>query len=114
MSKGLNKLYHKGISNLKNKTSYGHDKITNTLLKLFKREISVPLALEFNTSITEDKLPDSIKIAHITPIHKSGSKHELGNFRPVAILKCICKLLEKIIFKRLYSFWDQFNIWFQT
>lgn len=36
------------ISNLKNKTSHGHDKITNQYIKLFKYEISAPLVIIFN------------------------------------------------------------------
>lgn len=51
-----------------------------------------------------------MKLAHIIPIHKSGSKCELNNYRPMALLTCISTILEKIIYKRLYNFWEKNNL----
>jgi endonuclease V-like protein UPF0215 family len=98
------------ITNLKNKTSHGHDKINNQYLKLFKTEISVPLEIIFNKSIIEGTFPESMKQAHIIPIYKTGSKSETNNYRPVALLSCISKILEKIIHKRLYKFWEKIEL----
>ena len=35
---------------------------------------------------------------------KSKDKEEFKNYRPVSLLPCISKILEKIIHKRLYNF----------
>ena len=45
------------ISNLPNKTSHGHDKISNILLKDLCPSISFPLCAIFNQSLAEGKFP---------------------------------------------------------
>jgi hypothetical protein len=92
------------ISNMKNKTSFGSDKISNKMLKILSNEICIPLEIIFNKSIIEGKVPRKLKIAHIIPIHKANSKHELNNFRPISLLTCISKILEKILHKQIYEF----------
>lgn len=37
----------------------------------------------------------------ITPIHKSGDKHNITNYRLISLLCCISKVLEKIIFDKV-------------
>lgn len=98
------------ITHLKDKNSHGCDKISNKYLKIFKYEIAAPLEIIFNKSITEGKIPDDMKHADIIPIYKNGSKHELSNFRPIALLTCLSKVLEKIIYKRLYNFWEKHKL----
>ncbi|KAL1397567.1 hypothetical protein pipiens_000242, partial [Culex pipiens pipiens] len=43
------------------------------------------------------------KVASITPIHKSGSTKKVENYRPISILNCLAKVLEKIVYDRLYA-----------
>ena len=57
-----------------------------------------------NLSFTSGKFPNSFKIAHITPIFKSGDKHCPQNFRPISILPFIGKIFERCIHNRLYDF----------
>ena len=45
------------ISNFPNKTSHGHDKISNMLLKQLCHSISFPLCAIFNQSLAEGKFP---------------------------------------------------------
>ena len=54
--------------------------------------------------------PDVLKIAKVIPLHKGGSKLELGNCRPISILSPINKVFEKILNKRLIRFWEKFNL----
>ena len=95
------------ISKLKNKSSYGCDKLNNKILKLIKTEISTPLEIIFNKSIEMGEVPSRMKIAHVVPVHKGNSKHELTNFRPISLLTCISKILEKIIHKQIYNFLEK-------
>jgi hypothetical protein len=92
------------INNFKNKTSFGNDKISNTLIKSLKSEISYPLEIIFNKSITEGIFPNKFKLAHVLPIFKNNNKHEFTNYRPISLLTCLSKILEKIIHNRLYVF----------
>jgi hypothetical protein len=48
-----------------------------------------------------------MKIAHVLPVHKGGSKHELNNFRAISLLNCNSKILEKIIHNQIYNFLEK-------
>lgn len=98
------------IESLKNKNSSGYDKINNKLLKQIKMEISYPLEIIFNKSISEGIFPNKFKLAHVIPIYKNSKKSEMTNYRPISLLTCMSKILEKIIFDRLYSFIEKNNL----
>ena len=40
----------------------------------------------------------------VAPIHKKDSKLECSNYRPIALLSNIDKILEKLMHKRLLNF----------
>ena len=92
------------INSLPNKSSYGHDKVSNTLLKSLCTAISYPLQIIFNQSIYHRVFPDKMKVAEIVPLYK-GKEHDLVvNYRPISLLMTISKILEKIIYHRFCSF----------
>ena len=43
-------------------------------------------------------------IANVIPIFKKGDKSQPSNYRPVALLSCIGRLQERIVFKNMYNF----------
>ena len=51
----------------------------------------------FQTSLRTGVLPAAWKKANITAIHKKGSKHVAGNYRPVSLTSIICKVIESIV-----------------
>ncbi|GFS06024.1 RNA-directed DNA polymerase from mobile element jockey [Elysia marginata] len=56
----------------------------------------------FNNSWRMGCVPEVWKEAHIIPIHKKGkSKTDPISYRPISLISCVGKLLEKIINKRL-------------
>ena len=48
--------------------------------------------------------PDNFKTAIITPIHKCGSRAKFTNYRPIALLPILSKILEKILNNVILSF----------
>ena len=56
-----------------NKTP-GPDKISPRILQEVKHQISKPLAILFNKSLRDDKVPSDWKRANVTPIFKKGDK----------------------------------------
>ena len=44
------------------------------------------------------------KQANVIPLHKKGEKDNVNNYRPISLLSCTGKLLERIIFKHVYNF----------
>lgn len=67
------------------------------VLKLCAFELCYPLFSIFNLSLRHGVFPDRWKVSFITPIFKSGSRSDVANYRGVAILETIGKLLESII-----------------
>lgn len=92
------------ISGLKSKKSYGYDTITSCLLKAISVEITPPLTVIINQSLTQGIVPDNMKIAKVVPVYKAKEKNLLSNYRPISILPSLSKLLEKVVHKRLYNF----------
>lgn len=67
--------------------------------------ICEPLSIIFNKCIEIGVYPDKLKVAKVIPFYKEGNRTELGNYRPVSILPILDKNLEKLISKRLVSFY---------
>ena len=57
-----------------------------------------------NISFNEGIFPEAWKVANVIPIFKKGDKSLPSNYRPVALLSCLGKLQERIVFKNLYNF----------
>ena len=83
------------IDKLENKSSSGHDGISNTLLKVLKFELSKSLTLIINQMITTGVFPDSFKISKIIPLFKKGDSSLLPNYRPISLLPTISKIFER-------------------
>ena len=77
------------------------------MLKLCPKEVSIPLSIIFQRSVSSGKFPDSWKLANVQPIHKKNNRQTKSNYRPISLLPLCGKILEKIIFDQVYSFLDQ-------
>lgn len=84
------------ISSLESKATLDIDGINTKLLKAVAQEISIPLSHIFECSFQSGNCPDRLKTHRTVPIHKSGSLEDLNNYRPIACLPVISKVLEKI------------------
>ena len=89
---------------LKPKKSTGHDGISTKLLKQIIPNIVLPLEHIFNLSLSTGCCPDLLKLAKVIPIFKKDDPTQVTNYRPISLLPCISKILEKIVYKRLDSF----------
>jgi hypothetical protein len=49
-------------------------------------------------------VPDKLKIAKVIPLFKKGDRCLLENYRPISLLSIFNKLLEKVVYKRVYNF----------
>ena len=92
------------IKNLDQRKAVGPDLIHNKLLVKAVDIISGPLATLFTRSLEEGKFPTIWKKAHVTPIHKKGDKNLCTNYRPISLLSCVGKVMEKCIQKHLLDF----------
>jgi hypothetical protein len=75
-----------------------------TVIKRTSNIISPILARHFNQLMQQGTFPSELKVGKVTPIYKKDNQELLENYRPISILPIFGKLFEKIIYRRLYSF----------
>ena len=92
-------------SHLKANKSHGHDEIHPKVIKEVGYKIySTVLCHIFNQSFKTGIIPNELKISLITPIFKDGKNDEFDNYRPISVLSCFSKILEKPMYKRLIDY----------
>ena len=67
-------------------------------------EIAPVLSHIFNKSLLSGIVPSQLKFAKVNQIFKSGDNQVFSNYRPISILPSISKILEKIMYIRLFDF----------
>ena len=92
------------LKSLKTGKSTGPDYIYNRILKELNRPLSSPLCELFIFSVSSGKVPDIWKQAIITSIFKNDDASDLSNYRPISLLSCIGKVLEKLEHKYVSKF----------
>ena len=97
------------ISGLKNGKAFGPNSIPTIVLKHLNRDISTILADLFNLSFSTGVFPEKLKTSSVLPLFKKDSKLICGNYRPISLLSNISKLLEKLMYSRLYKFLNIYN-----
>lgn len=97
------------IKNLKSNTSSGLDGINTKSIKCVSSQIIDELTNCINKCIKEGTFPDSLKVAKITPIYKSGAKYDPSNYRPISVLPVLSKIFERVLYDRLDQYLTQLN-----
>ena len=100
------------IKSLRDNKSSGFDNISNKVIKYVANLISKPLCHIFNMSFQNGIFPDLLKIAKVIPILKKDDPHTFKNYRPISLLPCFSKLLERLIYNRLIHFLTKHNVIF--
>jgi hypothetical protein len=79
----------------------GIDGISSKILKIAAPAITPSIVSIFNQSIATGIFPSDWKVARVAPIHKTGAKHDMENYRPISV---ISKIMEKLIHNQLYDY----------
>ena len=90
--------------------SSGHDSLKPSVVKQCKAHFLAPLTYIFNLSLEQGIVPSSLKYAYVTPVFKAGDPCLMGNYRPISVLPVFSKILERLIFNRVYTFISSNNI----
>ena len=98
------------ISKLKNKASYGHDYISNNLLKRMQDIIIKPLTILINQTLLTSYFPEQLKISKVKPLFKTGDSAQLSNYRPISLLPSISKVYEYVLFNQLFNYMNTNNL----
>ncbi|KAK9509226.1 hypothetical protein O3M35_006584 [Rhynocoris fuscipes] len=84
------------------------------ILKQIMPYIVKPLLALINDSFVYGIFPDCLKTSYVIPVFKKGSKSDCNNYRPISILSNFSKIIEKLMFNRIYSFLDSYNILYEN
>ena len=98
------------LSALNTNKACGPDGICPRLLKEGAEQLANPLAALFNKSLADGLLPNDWVSANITPVFKKGNKHHVCNYRPISLTCILVKVLERIIFNKLYSLLESHQV----
>ncbi len=99
------------LFNLDTTKATGPDNISNVFLKKCAISLAKPLTIIFNLSLKTGTFPSKWKLAHVTPVFKNkGDQKRCDFYRPISLLPCVSKVLEKILFSHIYEFLRTNNI----
>ena len=98
------------IDQFKLKNSAGYDGSSMKLLKLIKVPLINPLTIITNQSLSTGVFPDKLKIAKITPIFKKNNIQHIENYRPISVLSVFSKIIEKVVYSQLHSYFIENNL----
>ena len=80
------------------------DLISHKVLKDIKSSVARPLCKLFNKSLHDQMFPLKWKESIVYPIFKKGDKSLASNYRPISLLSCIGKLMERCLYKYVYNY----------
>jgi hypothetical protein len=95
------------LRRLKVDKAVGPDGISNRLLKMASRSLVPSMTMVFNKVLQAATFPKIWKEANVTPIHKTGNRQDVKNYRPVSLLSCVGKVLERLIFDKIYKMCEE-------
>ena len=98
------------LKGLKSSKSTSVDQLDNYAVKLASDFIARPVHHLITMSLMQQRFPSSWKYSKLIPLHKKDSMLEPKNYRPVAILSPISKILEKVVFSQLYGYFTSNKI----
>ena len=90
------------VKNSKDKISRTPEEIPTYFIKRVISTILQPLVILFNRSLKCGLVPSQWKHSIIIPIFKKGDRSNPKNYRPISQTSSFCRLLESILFKKIY------------
>ena len=100
------------VNQLKNKSCDVHS-LPVKLFKKLSNKVSPVLASLINNSLVLGKFPTKLKFANVIPLHKSGTKQCVNNYRPISLLSTYSKIYEKVVYGQLMEYFETNNIFYK-
>lgn len=98
------------LKGLDTNKAVGPDGVPAIVLKKCAAELTAPLCRLFSLSYRSACFPSSWKCAQVQPIPKKGKKTVPSNYRPIALVPIISKVMEKLINEQLLKYLESSNI----
>ena len=94
------------IFSLNTNKAVGHYDISAYFLKVASTIIAPSLQFSFINGI----FPENCSLAKIIPLHKRGNRTNPSKYRPISILTCFSKILERLMYYRFLEFFKKNNV----
>ena len=101
------------IQKLKYKLSAGLDLVPTKVLKASPDNILVALSHIFNLSFSKGEFINDFKIAKVCSVFKKGIKKISTTTDQISLFSNVSKILDKIMYSRLYFFLERHHFFFQ-
>lgn len=96
------------LSEMNINSAVGFDEISVKNLISIKQMLLPILVSLINKVFESGEYPDILKVARVVPIHKSGPKNKVENYRPISVISVLSKIIETIIKRRITCFIDKY------
>ena len=73
--------------------------ISPAIIKLAKKEISIPITNCINICISIKSFQDELKVADVIPVFKKEDPNNKANSRPISLLPIISQTFERVLFQ---------------
>ena len=77
------------------------------MIKICSESILKPLELTFKSCLENGKFPMDWEKANVIPVHKRNNKQLIENYRPVSLLPVFGKILERLIYNKMFEFFTE-------
>ena len=91
----------------------GYDNISSFFLCLGNEILATIMSVYFGVVFELRFFPQIFKTAKVVPIFKTGDKHLVRNYRPISLLPCLSKVLEKVIKNRFINLFEKHEIFYE-
>ena len=98
------------IDKMKPDVATGRDGISAKIIKDAKLVIAPIMTKIINLSYSTKIFPDSMKKASIRPLHKKEDPNIISNYRPISILPCLSKVIERSASNQLINYLEKHNL----
>ena len=92
------------VQGLDPKKAHSQDKISIRMMKIYGNSIGKTLKIIYKKCLSLSLYPLKLKLGNIVPIHKKSDKQCQKNYLPVSLLPGCEKILERIIFDKMFQF----------
>ena len=100
----------RAINNIKTNFAPGPDGISPKFIKMAEVVLIPVRTILYNKGVKEERFPNDFKLSHVIPIPKTAAPKQLGDFRPIFLLKIFSKILEKMLKDKMLNFFNKNNL----
>lgn len=98
------------IAGMEGNKSPGYDNISAKFVKECAQELAPTFVHLFNKMVSSSIYPNCLKIHKVVPIPKKSNASSIDDYRPVAVLSIVDKIIEKVLFHKLSDYFEGNNL----